>query len=98
MSSFCLQSDEYASRLEGIASHLNEAQSAIKYDKRSLAQLLAGLQQFMEDALGINVRGTCLLKTLFQGDGWYIASRYASMLTTAVHVQVPTKVASEHLP
>ena len=52
-----LQSDEHVAKLEGVVAQLNEAQSAVKYEKKSLAQLLAGLQQFMEDALGINVSG-----------------------------------------
>ncbi|KAK2079995.1 hypothetical protein QBZ16_002390 [Prototheca wickerhamii] len=47
-------SDEHVAKLEGVVAQLNEAQSAVKYEKKSLAQLLAGLQQFMEDALGIN--------------------------------------------
>ncbi len=44
------------SSLEGLVQRLGER--GHKYDKRSLAQLISGLAQFMEDALGVNVSGT----------------------------------------
>lgn len=51
-----VQSEESLARLDKLVAHLNETQTAIKHDRRGLAALFAGLQQFMEDALGINVR------------------------------------------
>ncbi|KAL6780553.1 hypothetical protein ACKKBF_B12650 [Auxenochlorella protothecoides x Auxenochlorella symbiontica] len=48
------QSEEQLSRLDKLVASLNETQTAFKHDRRGLAQLFAGLQQFMEDALGIN--------------------------------------------
>ena len=38
---------------------LKEDVPLAKYDRRSLAQLLAQLTQFMEDALGVNVSASC---------------------------------------
>lgn len=58
------QSEEQLSRLDKLVASLNETQTAFKHDRRGLAQLFAGLQQFMEDALGINVRGVP------QAGGW----------------------------
>ncbi|PRW57272.1 SWI SNF complex [Chlorella sorokiniana] len=47
-----LSAEPYVSALEGMVQRL--AERGHKYDKRSLAQLIGGLAQFMEDALGVN--------------------------------------------
>lgn len=47
--------DEQLKKLEPALQRLNESLSGFKYDRKGLALLLAGMQQFMEDALGIHV-------------------------------------------
>ena len=48
------QADDYLSRLEPLLQRLNEG-GGTKFDRKGLAQLISGLAQFMEDALGVNV-------------------------------------------
>jgi hypothetical protein len=44
------------SQLDRLVKSISEnAPQGVKFDRRTLAQLLAGMQQFQEDALGINV-------------------------------------------
>lgn len=50
-----LQKEDYLQRLEPLVQLLNERGSGPKFDRKGLAQLFSGLQQFMEDALGVNV-------------------------------------------
>ena len=83
------------SALEGLVQRLSER--GHKYDKRSLAQLISGLAQFMEDALGVNVSGGwaaaggmagprgCL--AIILGMGAYSAADHA--LTANLQVAVP---------
>ncbi|EFN54822.1 hypothetical protein CHLNCDRAFT_134832 [Chlorella variabilis] len=47
-------SEDNLKQLEPLVQRLNERSSGPKFDRKGLAQLLAGLQQFMEDALGVN--------------------------------------------
>ena len=47
------QAEPYVSSLEGLVQRLGER--GHKTDKKALAQLISGLAQFMEDALGVNV-------------------------------------------
>lgn len=51
-----MQKEDYMQRLDRLIQRLQEESSVFKFDKKNLAQLLAGLKQFMEDALGINVK------------------------------------------
>jgi hypothetical protein len=51
-----LQREDYLSKLERLVASLNEASLGVKFERKSLAQLIAGLQQFMEDALGVKAR------------------------------------------
>jgi SWI/SNF related-matrix-associated actin-dependent regulator of chromatin subfamily C len=50
------QTDDYQKQLEGVIDRVNGSLDGFKYDKRILSNTLAGLLQFMEDALGIKVR------------------------------------------
>lgn len=50
-----VQSEEHLKQLEPLLARLNERATGPKFDRKNLAALLAGLQQFMEDALGVNV-------------------------------------------
>jgi hypothetical protein len=50
------QDEAYLEKLEPVVQRLRDDVPLAKFDRRSLAQLLAQLSQFMEDALGINVR------------------------------------------
>ncbi|KAL4857267.1 SWI/SNF complex subunit [Chlorella vulgaris] len=47
-------SEEHLKQLEPLLARLNERATGPKFDRKNLAALLAGLQQFMEDALGVN--------------------------------------------
>ena len=50
------QDADYLASLEPLAARLNsELPGGPKFDRKALAQLFAGLMQFMEDALGVNV-------------------------------------------
>jgi hypothetical protein len=50
-----VQSEEHLKQLEPLLARLNERATGPKFDRKNLAALLDGLQQFMEDALGVNV-------------------------------------------
>ena len=50
--------DEMQSRMEPVLLRLNERATGPKFDKRGLSQLLGGLHQFMQNALGIQVGGS----------------------------------------
>ena len=50
-----LQKEDYLRRLDGLVERINGSIDNFKFDRKSLANILAGLQQFMEDALGVNV-------------------------------------------
>lgn len=64
-----MQQEAYLQKLDRLVQRLNEDPAAFKFDKKSLAQLVAGLQQFMEDALGINVSAAGRQKRLKRGAG-----------------------------
>ena len=49
--------DEMQSRMEPVLLCLNERATGPKFDKKGLSQLLGGLHQFMQNALGIQVSG-----------------------------------------
>lgn len=58
-----LQKEDYQKKLDGIIESVNGSLDGFKFDRKGLASTLAGLLQFMEDALGVKV-GTsfsCLL-------------------------------------
>ena len=48
--------EAFLRRLDIVVQRLRDDVPWAKYDRRSVALLLAQLTQFMEDALGINVR------------------------------------------
>lgn len=50
------------SSLSRLVQRLNEGNHGVKFDARNLAQLIAGLLQFMEDALGVNAFNKTLRK------------------------------------
>lgn len=45
---------DFSEQLEPLVARLNSGSSGVKYDKRTLQALVAGLHQFQEDALGVN--------------------------------------------
>lgn len=51
-----MQTEDYQRQLEGVIDRVNGSLDGFKYDKKILSNTLAGLLQFMEDALGIKVR------------------------------------------
>ena len=57
-----LQVEAFLRRLDTVVQRLRDDVPWAKYDRRSVALLLAQLTQFMEDALGINVR--CMPHTI----------------------------------
>jgi len=70
--------------LEPLVQRLNERGSGAKFDRKGLAQLLSGLQQFMEDALGVNVsgrggeRGAGQERAVRREVGWQAGARFES--------------------
>jgi hypothetical protein len=58
---FHMQSEDNLKHLEPLVQHLNGRSTGPKFDRKNLALMLAGLQQFMEDALGVNVRPRSVL-------------------------------------
>lgn len=59
-----LQGEAYLAQLDPLLQRLNEGGPGVKFDRKGLAALFSGLQQFMEDALGINVRPCAVLAVL----------------------------------
>ncbi len=55
-----MQADAYLRKLEPVVQQLQKDIPEARYDKRSLAQMVAQLLQFTEVALGINVSPTDL--------------------------------------
>jgi hypothetical protein len=53
--STCLQKEDYQRRLDGVIERINGSMDKFRYDRKSLSTTIAGLQQFMEDAFGVNV-------------------------------------------
>ncbi|KAL4441240.1 hypothetical protein ABPG77_011477 [Micractinium sp. CCAP 211/92] len=45
---------DFPEKLEPLVARLNSGSSGVKFDKRALQALVAGLHQFQEDALGVN--------------------------------------------
>ena len=54
--SLALQADSFLRKLDPIVHRLQDEVPHARYDRTSLAQLIAQIMQFMEDALGVNVR------------------------------------------
>jgi hypothetical protein len=50
-----LQKEDYQRRLDGVIERINGSMDKFRYDRKSLSTTIAGLQQFMEDAFGVNV-------------------------------------------
>jgi hypothetical protein len=50
-----LQKEDYQRRLDGVIERINGSMDKFRYDRKSLSTIIAGLQQFMEDAFGVNV-------------------------------------------
>ncbi|GAB4819040.1 hypothetical protein N2152v2_006086 [Parachlorella kessleri] len=48
-----MRREDYLQRLDRLVQRLNEDPAGWRFDRKSLAQLISGVQQFMEDALGI---------------------------------------------
>lgn len=73
--------------MEPLVARLNSGSSGVKYDKRTLQALVAGLHQFQEDALGVNVSSlVCTAaqedSSCVQGGLCFCAVAVASMCST----------------
>jgi hypothetical protein len=73
-----LQADWYYKKLEAVLRQLQQDIPDAKYDQKSLAQLIAHLEQFMEDALGINVSSSppyVVIESMASKQGFALGSR-----------------------
>lgn len=56
------QKEDYQRRLDGVIERINGSMDKFRYDRKSLSTTIAGLQQFMEDAFGVNAPNKPFLK------------------------------------